>query len=242
MIKLLIQVILLTLPCILNGQSLEVIYKCKNKGNIQTEIKNTENEKIKQALIAAKDIISNYFINFKLSQKGQYSYFAESEDGNDPLTSSEDGKISYTLSARNDIIYKDYNLSQFVAKKHQVSRAYHVEDQFMNFDWQISKEQRKILGFDCIKATSTYCGKEIVAWFTLAIPIQNGPMELGGLPGLILEATNGTGLIYTAQSVRMNVEIENLPYLSSHKKAITHNEFCEEVRKKKGLKIDMNDN
>ncbi|MCK0205397.1 GLPGLI family protein [Ornithobacterium rhinotracheale] len=53
--------------------------------------------------------------------------------------------------------------------------------------WQLQKDQKEILGFAVQKATTSYGGREWVAWFAKDIPLSYGPYLFGGLPGLILE-------------------------------------------------------
>lgn len=59
--------------------------------------------------------------------------------------------------------------------------------------WEISDSTKTVLGYDCIKATANYHGRNWIAWFAPDIPLQEGPWKLTGLPGLILEASESTG-------------------------------------------------
>jgi GLPGLI family protein len=54
--------------------------------------------------------------------------------------------------------------------------------------WALTPESKQVLGYNCQKATTRYLGRDYEAWYTLDIPISNGPWKLGGLPGMILEA------------------------------------------------------
>lgn len=55
-------------------------------------------------------------------------------------------------------------------------------------NWQIITEKRKkVNGYDCMLATTNYGGRIWEAWYTLEIPIQEGPYKFSGLPGLIVE-------------------------------------------------------
>lgn len=61
-------------------------------------------------------------------------------------------------------------------------------------EWEIMNDSTTIiLGYECIKATSTWRGRTWNAWFSPEIPIDNGPWKLCGLPGLILAAEDATG-------------------------------------------------
>lgn len=66
---------------------------------------------------------------------------------------------------------------------------YTVEDDTLP-TWKILDERRTLGGYSCQKATTLFRGREFIAWFTKDIPIAGGPWKLGGLPGLILEATS----------------------------------------------------
>lgn len=53
--------------------------------------------------------------------------------------------------------------------------------------WKIDNScDTVILGYRCKKATTFYRGRRYTAWFTLDIPISDGPYKFWGLPGLIL--------------------------------------------------------
>jgi len=58
------------------------------------------------------------------------------------------------------------------------------------FSWEILPETREVQGFSAQKATTTYAGRDYVAWFTSEIPIPDGPYKFNGLPGLILEVAD----------------------------------------------------
>lgn len=53
-------------------------------------------------------------------------------------------------------------------------------------NWKISNEKDQILGYKVQKATTFWRGRSWIAWFTQEIPLQDGPYEFSGLPGLIL--------------------------------------------------------
>lgn len=55
------------------------------------------------------------------------------------------------------------------------------------FDWEINSEIKEIAGYSCQKATTSFAGRNYIAWFTMQIPISEGPYKFNGLPGLIVK-------------------------------------------------------
>lgn len=63
-----------------------------------------------------------------------------------------------------------------------------VTDYYPELGWKLTGETKKIHDFSCVKATTSYRGRNWIAWFTPEIAVPYGPWKLHGLPGLILEA------------------------------------------------------
>ncbi len=53
--------------------------------------------------------------------------------------------------------------------------------------WNMEQESKETFGMKVQKATTTYGGRNWVAWFTNEIPLLDGPYVFHGLPGLIIE-------------------------------------------------------
>ena len=67
------------------------------------------------------------------------------------------------------------------------SGVYLQVDEKTNFNWKLKEvPDTTILGYSCQKATCTFGGRDYEAWYTLDIPISDGPYKFGGLPGLIV--------------------------------------------------------
>lgn len=60
-------------------------------------------------------------------------------------------------------------------------------------EWKILPEKQKIGSYNAQKATTSYGGREWVAWFSTDIPFQDGPYKFYGLPGLIVKLEDTTG-------------------------------------------------
>lgn len=78
------------------------------------------------------------------------------------------------------------------------TRFLHEEYQYSEpveaLEWQITEQTDTIVGYLCRKAVATFRGRTWEAWFAPEIPQADGPWKLGGLPGLILKATDTKGL------------------------------------------------
>lgn len=68
------------------------------------------------------------------------------------------------------------------------NQNYLVSDVIPAIKWKINpKETKKVGKYLCKKATTTYRGTDIEAYFTTEIPVSLAPEKLGGLPGLVME-------------------------------------------------------
>jgi len=114
-------------------------------------------------------------------------------------------------------------------------------DKYTN--WQISKEQKNILGYRCFKATTSYLSfdkneneitVDVYAWFTPEIPVSAGPFDIDGLPGLILEASKNERFTYIASDIEF-IENDLSIEKPKAKKTITTEE--QDVIVKKVLKM-----
>lgn len=63
-------------------------------------------------------------------------------------------------------------------------------------DWTITEDTLTVLNYPCQKATTKFRGRNYSAWFTLDIPIGDGPWKLCGLPGMILKAEDANGIFH----------------------------------------------
>lgn len=69
---------------------------------------------------------------------------------------------------------------------------YLVEDSYVVPDWDITTETKNISGYECMKATTTFRGRDWEAWFAPDIALPYGPWKLHSLPGLIMEIRDAT--------------------------------------------------
>lgn len=59
------------------------------------------------------------------------------------------------------------------------------------FKWEILSDSiRTIAGYKCNMAKTTFAGRNYVAWFTMEVPVSDGPYKFTGLPGLIVSVND----------------------------------------------------
>lgn len=90
-------------------------------------------------------------------------------------------------TARNPTVYLDF-VAKYIYHTQYMMPDKVGRDTLLNIqDWQMVAGEKEIAGYICKKAIrKDENGNETVAWFTLEIPIQQGPHGIYGLPGLVL--------------------------------------------------------
>ncbi len=87
-----------------------------------------------------------------------------------------------------------------------------------NVVWNFSHEECKVIrGYNCNKATTLFAGRQYTAWYSLDVPVHYGPYKFSGLPGMIVELEELTGMyIWQLASVNatsrlpiLNIKYEN---------------------------------
>jgi len=96
---------------------------------------------------------------------------------------------SYTVDDEGNALFKNFKKDNLVERILSSSDTIILEEPRINvLQWTLIDSSKKIGKFVCQKATTKFRGREYEAWYTLEIPVSNGPWKLHGLPGLILEA------------------------------------------------------
>lgn len=104
--------------------------------------------------------------------------------GNTASTSKE------SITAFPYVILKNTKENYLAYTLQIVDDYFYYEQPSELFDWKIHDEIKDINGYTAQKATTTYSGRDYIAWFTTEIPISDGPFKFNGLPGLILEISD----------------------------------------------------
>lgn len=94
----------------------------------------------------------------------------------------------------NEVVTLDVGPTEGMLSDNRVKTYLQVTETVVPQDWEMAEDTLTVLGYTCQKATTTFRGRHYTAWFTLEIPIGDGPWKLYGLPGMILKAEDADGL------------------------------------------------
>ncbi len=86
-----------------------------------------------------------------------------------------------------------------------------IEEPMKTVEWELEADTCTLLGYHCSKAEADYKGRHWSVWYAEDIPISQGPWQLGGLPGLILKASDSRHQwIFTATALQQIDDKEDI--------------------------------
>ena len=83
--------------------------------------------------------------------------------------------------------YTNYRTGTHYRKANVRGKETYIKGDLRDFDWVLTRETKNILGIAVRKATYNDGETKAIAWYTPEIPYKAGPLDISGLPGLILE-------------------------------------------------------
>ena len=89
---------------------------------------------------------------------------------------------------------KDFNNKNIRIWYSNMGNKYRYDIDMYDLTWVLGDSIKTVGGYECQNAYADYHGRKWEAWFAPDIPINDGPWQLFGLPGLIMEATTCDGL------------------------------------------------
>ncbi|MBJ6367953.1 GLPGLI family protein [Snuella sedimenti] len=153
--------------------------------------------------------------------------------------------------------YKNIKASRLLQENDLFGKQFLIDDVLPEFEWKLESETKTIGEYLCFKATTVKKvpesmfgfgrrsregnrsqeneGQEreitVTAWYTLQVPLRQGPGDYWGLPGLILEINEGRNTVYCSKLVLNTNEISEIEKPSKGKK-VTKQEYDAIVKKK----------
>ncbi|WCO02124.1 GLPGLI family protein [Psychroserpens ponticola] len=221
----------------------KAIYKSHRKVDLKMDDndKNSEMKKQIQEQLR-KQFQQEYTLTFDQYQ----SLYKKNEKLAAPAPASNG--IQITISEGSDLLYKNIKEKRFVNQTEIYGKQFLIKDSLITKSWTLVNETKNIGIYTCFKATfsETYETQTITeegkldkvakdrlttAWYTPQIPINNGPEDFNGLPGLILEINDGE-LTLVCTRVVMNPD-ESIDIKEPKKgKEVTQAKFDEIMDKK----------
>ncbi len=193
-----------------------VIYQTDRKMDMKMDSTKVSSEMQKQITeMMRKQFQKEYTLRFSKSE----SLYKEEES----LGAPQPAGMQMVMIGRDgsEVFYKNIKEERFSSQRDMMGKTFLVKDTLEKIDWKLENETKKIGNYTCYKATAkrkisipdgfdvdeeTQKQAEeneitITAWYTPMIPISNGPSSYWGLPGLILEANDGSESILCSKIV-----------------------------------------
>lgn len=88
------------------------------------------------------------------------------------------------VNAKNTNLVENY----YVEENSFYNKQFRIKEPLPVYDWKLENEKKEILGYEVRKATALVDSVKILtAWYAPKLAYKDGPRNIWGLPGLILE-------------------------------------------------------
>lgn len=192
-----------------------------------------------------KKIIENRF-NL-LASPSESKFYSPKTQMLDSLESTPEGKKIYnqmamaaftsgsteSMPTRDAWVYilKNFDKNELTHYDVIGTEKYIYREPIDQISWEVTDSTKKILGYECIKASAEYHGRKWEVWFAPDIPLQNGPWKLHGLPGLIMSAATSDGIYsFTATGIQQSRKEIKPVYLADLYETIDRKNYLKKKR------------
>lgn len=129
----------------------------------------------------------------KMAVRDSLPVTADKGEGKNPegeMSTSFSLVLNTGINYRNIVVQKS-NENELLEIRSIQGTNYQVTDKFPPLQWNTDYTSTDTLGkYICHKATASYRGTKLIAYYTNDIPVPAGPYKFGGLPGLIVMLYN----------------------------------------------------
>lgn len=244
------------------------VYEMKLIDVVVSKIDNSNLDKAKaDALAESMKVFHSRKRTFVLNFNKNESVYQEEEQLELP-TAPTKGMVIKMVSSGFGKTYKNLTTKQEIIERDMFSKEFLVTEPLVLIEWKLESETKKIGDYTCYKATAIIplseaeeeeynkrvleqeqrnslfldidkiLPKKITVWYTPEIPVNHGPDNLSGLPGLILEVSDGKTITLCSKVV-LNAK-NNLKITAPTKGTVISQRNYDDLEQKK-LK-EMRDN
>lgn len=208
----LLPLLLLSLPSLLLSQDLSGIIHFQEVVKLEIDLP----EEVKAMAIELPTEQTN---EFELYYSADESLFKNKKSETGPETIEGGGgdvQVRMVRATPENQVYKQFSSGEQIEMKEFFGKKFLIKGEQKSYSWKITGEDKTILDMACMKAVHSDSSGTIEAWFSPELTISSGPASLGGLPGMILEASFDDG-----KRTITATDIEQKPLQAEHLQAPT---------------------
>ena len=188
--------------------------------------------------------------DYELKFDQSASTWAEAESLDGGAATASAGGMVMTISMGGGTTYKNTANNSLITQTEAFGKQFLITDELEERAWEMTGNSKKIGNYTVYEATFDNISERrtisvsdedkttetvmdttrITVWYTPEIPVPHGPEEYWGLPGLILEMTDGN-VTYLCTKVVLNPEKGVEINKPTKGKKVTADEFDEELAK-----------
>ncbi len=257
-----IRVIVLALTAVFTTVSAQdfqgvATYKTQRQVDIKLDSTQMDSEMQKQMMEMMK---KQFQKTFHLTFNKEESTYKQDEELDKPNLAMGGNVqiVSIGGGGGSDVLYKNTKEQRYAESVDTYGKIFLVKDSIESLDWKLGSETKYIGEYQCYKATHTKMVEKprisfgsdeeteedkepemeertVTAWYTPQIPVNNGPDNYQGLPGLILEVHDGRLTIICSKIVlnpKDKVEIKE-----PEKGKVVDQKTYEEIMEKKAKEM-----
>lgn len=257
-----VRVVVLALTAVftaVNAQDFQGVATYKTQRQVDIKLDSTKmNDEMHQKMIAMMK--KQFQKTFTLSFNKEESIYKQEEELDKPNVGMGDGIqiVSIGGGGGSDVLYKNTKEQRFSEQVDTYGKIFLVKDGIEKIDWELGSETKYIGEYQCYKATYSKMVEKprvvfnneneeeeekepemeertVTAWYTLQIPVNNGPDNYQGLPGLILEVHDGK-LTIVCSKIVLNPK-DKIDIKEPEKGKVVNQEKYEEIMDKKAKEM-----
>ena len=219
-------------------------YKSHRKMDFKMDGENENSELQKQL---REQLKKQFQKEFTLTFSKEESIYKQNKSLAAPSPKSSNG-ISISVSSNEDVTYKNIKENRYTVDTEVYGKRFLIKDTIKPIQWELQAETKSIGEYICNKAIfkDTYETKTLTdegtletvtkerittAWYTMKIPVNKGPQQFQGLPGLILEINDGK-LTLVCTKIVLNAEEKEKIEEPKKGKEVTQEAFDAILQKK----------